>query len=341
MTKQVLLYRYHLITSILMIISGNVKGLKKSIVGVTANQFPSLLEYDTRIEEEMAAIRQNDPFDSTQLVLSQYAQNNSFFVNHQLLKSYLEFNRGNYQKIVSFCCNGSPDDVTRLSLLGSSQFALGHFSLALLYYQQILHIHPAFDRSLYGGLYRNLGILHYALGDFAAARGCLQRALSCLPQNAWFWFYYTEVLAKSLPRHASREHLGELQMALRTALQLKATEELHLDCLTRLAWAKLQLADFAGVCALCDQVEAIAKGCVPRCQRVHLFRAEAHVGCGEVKKALEEVDPETQPLLYPEWIVRAVKEKKVGEAVQYSADSLCEAMLVDSVVVGLVNGVEA
>lgn len=53
MTKQVLLYRYHLITSILMIISGNVKGLKKSIVGVTANQFPSLLEYDTRIEEEM------------------------------------------------------------------------------------------------------------------------------------------------------------------------------------------------------------------------------------------------------------------------------------------------
>lgn len=73
---------------------------------------------------------------------------------------------------------------------------------------------------------------------------------------------------------------------------------------------------------------------------MHLFRAEAHVGCGEVKKALEEVDPETQPLLYPEWIVRAVKEK-VGEAVQYSADSLCEAMLVDSVVVGLVNGVEA
>ena len=60
-----------------------------------------------------------------------------------------------------------------------------------------------------------------------------------------------------------------------------------------------------------------------------------------MKKALEEVDPETQPLLYPEWIVRAVKEKKVGEAVQYSADSLCEAMLVDSVVVGLVNGVEA
>ena len=319
-----------------MIIMGNVKGLKKSIVGVTANQFHSLFEYETKITEEMTTIRRNDPFDSTQLVLSQYSQNNSSFINPQFLKSYLEFNRGHYLKIVFFCSKGSPDDITRLSLLGSTQFAMGKISLALSYYQQILQIHPAFDYTLYGSLYRNLGVLHYALNDFNTACTYFQQALCCLPQSAILWFYYGEARAKSLPPRRSRACLREIQTAMRTALQLDVIEDLHFKCLARLAWAQLRLADFAGACCVCDQMEAITEGSIARCQQVHLFRAEAYVGCGEVEKALEAVDPASQPQLYPEWIVRAVQEKKVGKAMECTATSLCEMMLVDSVVVGAV-----
>ena len=311
-----------------MVIVGKVKGLKKGIIGVMQNQFKSEEELTSRFEAEFSPIYKEDEYDTYQFIVTQYSDTRSFFISHQILISILEYNRDNFAKAIAMCSTGSSNDIVRLSLLGSSYFATGSISLALSCYNQILQFIYIYDRALYGSVYKNIGIMYDALQDTENAHLCFQEALRYLPRNARIWYYYGEHLTKMAIKDKKRNLLWEIEMAIDTALQLKTSEPLRLECLLRKIWLKIQLRCFEEACALCDEAERIVRKNVARLQLIHLYRSSAFFGMNKAEEAINELDPLLQRKLYPDCIVKALRKENVTHISDYcERDSYCEMML--------------
>lgn len=326
--QQIFLNRYYFVVCVQMIIAGKVKGLKKGIIGVMQNQFKSEEELTSRFEAELFPIWENNITDTYQFIVTHYSDTNSFFVSHKVLISMLEYNRYNFAKAIELCSSVSSNDIVRLSLLGSSYFAMGSVSLAISCYKRIIPFMHIYDRALCGSVYKNLGIMYDALQETESAHLCFQEALRYLPRNAHIWYYYGEHLTKMAIKDKKRSLLWEIEMAIDTALQLKASEPLRLECLLRKIWLKIQLRCFEEACALCDEAEMIVRRNVSQLQLIHLYRSNAFFELNKVEEAIKELDPLMQRRLYPECIVKVLKKEKVDCISDYCGrGSYCEMML--------------
>ena len=125
---------------------------------------------------------------SSALFLLPFSSQTIEFVSSVYLKGYLEYRRGNYLKVLSTCSMvEAPIHSFVNSLLGSSEFALGHADKALYHYSCIK------GGSLFqqGQTHKILGLIYISKKQYQYAIYHLSEAARLLPNHPSIWFYYS------------------------------------------------------------------------------------------------------------------------------------------------------
>ena len=125
---------------------------------------------------------------SSVLFLLPFSSQTIEFVSSVYLKGYLEYRRGNYLKVLSTCSMvEAPIHSFVNSLLGSSEFALGHLDKALCHYSCIK------GGSLFqqGQTHKILGLIYISKKQYQYAIYHLSEAARLLPNHPSIWFYYS------------------------------------------------------------------------------------------------------------------------------------------------------
>jgi TolB-like protein/Flp pilus assembly protein TadD/DNA-binding winged helix-turn-helix (wHTH) protein len=130
-------------------------------------------------------------------------------------------------------------NATGWTLLAGSLMLSGDFSAAADSLRQAIALKPTATS------YTNLGILHYYLGETAAAKAALQTAVNMAPQDYVIWSNLGDVLAVS---HASRQAAAAFGKAESLAEAKLDVNNRDADTIADLAWIKAMLGklDAAG-----------------------------------------------------------------------------------------------
>ena len=175
-------YRLCVLQSSYYLAVGSATSIKKT-VSKLQHLLPAFSDFLPSLSIEFKNERLRD-FTNPNLFLLSQASPSVFDYNPLCIRGMLDYHRGNYKKIISLST-----DPSFLFLLGSCEFALGHYSTALVYYRMLLQQQTEVS-PLLGRIYKNLALVYLADEQIENSLKCIAIACSILPSNPSLEYYH-------------------------------------------------------------------------------------------------------------------------------------------------------